>query len=107
MLGRLLHMELAGDLTFQTEPHDRALLYYRLLQQGVDAVRRRPWVLVPMRRDHSRWRRPRFWVASTQVRKVVDAPREALLTAVDPAEEAAYVRVRPRPRAQSVPRPDH
>jgi len=52
MLGRLLHMELAGDLTYQTEPHDRALLYYRLLQQGVDAVRRRSLSLHNQRCRH-------------------------------------------------------
>jgi len=41
----------------------------------------------------------------TQVRKVVDAPREPVLTVVDPAEEAAYVRV--RPNGQLVPRHDN
>ena len=39
MLGRLLNKELSGEVPYQTEPHDRALLYYRLLSHGVDAVR--------------------------------------------------------------------
>lgn len=39
MLGRLLNKELSGEVAYQTEPHDRALLYYRLLIHGVDAVR--------------------------------------------------------------------
>ena len=41
MLGRLLNKELSGEAAYQTEPHDRALLYYRLLAQGIDAVRGR------------------------------------------------------------------
>ena len=39
MLGRLLNKELSGDVPYQTEPHDRALLYYRLLSRGIEAVR--------------------------------------------------------------------
>jgi AP-4 complex subunit beta-1 len=63
MLGRLLARELSGEAPYQTEPHDRAMLYYRLLVEGVDTAR-----------------------------TVIDAPRPPAVTTADAAEEVLMVR---------------
>jgi len=40
MLGKLLQIEISGEVNLLTEPHDRALLYYRMLQKGIDVARK-------------------------------------------------------------------